>query len=290
MKGRKRKGKKRNKKKRRRNGKKRNRKNKKVQEKKNFKKETKPNDDISPKQSACDDCVVMLASYSKLFEGKAEAVSKQFNRIVNFERLRSFKRDKRTSFSSPYSALLSALEDKASPKCDGKTVEAGSAEQEFVTALNTLETCEAEVESKCPVLLTQEDNVTITACSTAAKSFKGAMSGCMDEGKFNTTSAICDCIKAISTADVETLKSCNIQPLSKQQKEKKNECVTCKSLKLEGYSPVSSHFLAFSLCKTAEDTSVTGLNTCRKPYVCAGANSKGAAEEELENLNKWVTF
>ena len=36
-----------------------------------------------------------------------------------------------------------------------------------------------------------------------------------DEKKFNTTTAICDCIKAISTADVETLKSCTIQPLSK---------------------------------------------------------------------------
>ena len=30
---------------------------------------------------------------------------------------------------------------------------------------------------------------------------------------------------------------------------------------------------------------MTGLNNCRKPYVCAGATSKGAAEEELENLN-----
>ena len=35
---------------------------------------------------------------------------------------------------------------------------------------------------------------------------------------------------------------------------------------------------------------MTGLNTCRKPYVCAGANSKGAAEEELENLNRKAAF
>ena len=57
-----------------------------------------------------------------------------------------------------------------------------------------------------------------------------------------------------------------------------------------GYSQLYSHFLAFALCKNAEDTSVTGLNTCRKPYVCAGANSKGAAEEELENLNRKAPF
>ena len=188
---------------------------------------------------------MLLASYSKLFEGKAEAISKQYNRIINFERLRSSKREKRTSFTSPYSALLSALEDKDSPKCDGKAVEAGSEEQEFVTALNTLGACEAEVESKCPAILSEEDNVTITTCSTASKSFKTAMSDCMDEGKFNTTTAICDCIKAISTGDVETLKSCNIQPLSKQQKEKKNECVTCKSFK--GYYSLlfTHHFHQF---------------------------------------------
>ena len=35
---------------------------------------------------------------------------------------------------------------------------------------------------------------------------------------------------------------------------------------------------------------MTGLNICRKPYVCAGANSKGAAEEELENLNRKAAF
>ena len=35
---------------------------------------------------------------------------------------------------------------------------------------------------------------------------------------------------------------------------------------------------------------MTGLNACRKPYVCAGASSKGAAEEELEHLNKWEPF
>ena len=192
--------------------------------------ESKPNDDVSSKQPSCDDCVVLLASYSKLFEGKAEAISKQYNRIVNFERLRTSKRDKKTIFASPYSALLSALEDKDSPKCDGKVVEAGSAEQEFVTALNTLEACEAEVEAKCPVLLTEEDNVTVTACSLASKNFKAAMSDCMDEGKYNTSAAICDCVKTINTADVETMKSCNIQPLSKQQKEKKNECVDCKTM------------------------------------------------------------
>ena len=56
------------------------------------------------------------------------------------------------------------------------------------------------------------------------------------------------------------------------------------------HSPFSSNFLAFARCKTAEDASVTGLNACRKPYVCAGATSKGAAEEELEILNKWEPF
>ena len=37
-------------------------------------------------------------------------------------------------------------------------------------------------------------------------------------------------------------------------------------------------------CKSAEDTSVSGLSECQKPYVTAGVSTKGAAEAELEVL------
>ena len=71
----------RRKKKNRRKGKMRKRKKEKQPKSDEKEAELKPNnDDILSKQSACDDCVVLLASYTKLFEGKAETVSKQYNR------------------------------------------------------------------------------------------------------------------------------------------------------------------------------------------------------------------
>ena len=63
-------------------------------------------------------------------------------------------------------------------------MEAGTGEQEFVTALNTLEACEADIQGKCPALLTEADNTTINSCFTASTNFKAAMSDCMDDGKF----------------------------------------------------------------------------------------------------------
>ena len=88
-----------------------------------------------------------------------------------------------TCFSFKIVADYSPL-DQDSPKCDGKLVEAGTGEQEFVTALNTLEACEADIQGKCPALLTEADNTTINSCFAASTNFKAAMSDCMDDGKF----------------------------------------------------------------------------------------------------------
>ena len=39
-------------------------------------------------------------------------------------------------------------------------------------------------------------------------------------------------------------------------------------------------------CKTAEDATISGLDTCRKSYVCAGAENPTEAQKELENLER----
>ena len=39
-------------------------------------------------------------------------------------------------------------------------------------------------------------------------------------------------------------------------------------------------------CKSAEDATISGLDTCRKSYVCAGADNPTAAKKELEVLER----
>ena len=37
-------------------------------------------------------------------------------------------------------------------------------------------------------------------------------------------------------------------------------------------------------CKSAEDSTISGLDTCLKPYVCAGVSNPTEAKRELEIL------
>ena len=41
---------------------------------------------------------------------------------------------------------------------------------------------------------------------------------------------------------------------------------------------------AFLSCKSAEDATISGLDTCRKTRVCAGANNPTEAKKELRTL------
>ena len=189
----------------------------------NDKEEKKEDDHIS--RQTCEECTLLLRDYSKLYRGKASVIPRQFKRINNFENLRSSKRNKRGNFVSSYSSLLSALENKSSPKCDGFSISENSTQKQYVTALTTLETCETDIDTNCPRLLTDAENVTIISCNDLSLKFVTSMSDCLNNTKYTTSSAVCDCVKAISQADVDALKQCDITQLSRDQKAEKNKCV-----------------------------------------------------------------
>merc|ERR1711892_185035 len=48
---------------------------------------------------SCSDCVVMLASYSRLFEAKSGVVVRQYKRIKSFEKITGLKMGKKGSFN-----------------------------------------------------------------------------------------------------------------------------------------------------------------------------------------------
>ena len=80
--------------------------------------------------SSC--CVVMLAEYSKVFEGKSGVVMRQYNRIQNFEKLTGTKMRKKGNFNSTYKSMLGALGgNSSSPHCDGQTIGSNSTSKTY---------------------------------------------------------------------------------------------------------------------------------------------------------------
>merc|ERR1711892_1383613 len=103
---------------------------------------------------SCSECVVMLASYSRLFEAKSGVVVRQYKRIKSFEKITGLKMNKKGSFNSSYNSMLSALGgNKTSPNCDGKTIGSNSTSEAYKDALSTLETCESTIDANCPSIL-----------------------------------------------------------------------------------------------------------------------------------------
>jgi len=169
------------------------------------------------------------------------------------------------SFVPTYNSMLSALGgNQSSPHCDGKDIGSNSSSKAYTDALSTLNTCESTINSTCPELLNEALNKTLTDCYNTALRFRSAFSKCLNSSVYKTQEEICGCVEVISSEDVESLRTCDTKTQSKKQKKAKKECV--------------DNFLE---CKKAEDLTVEGHDTCRKPVKCGGAMNPKDAEEEL---------
>jgi len=221
----------------------------------------------------CPDCVLKLAQYSRLYEGKCGVVIRQYRRILSFEKITKSKLTRSGSFVPTYKSMLSALGgNQTSPHCDGKDIGSNSTSKAFTDALSTLNTCESTINSTCPELLDDALNKTLEDCYNTALRFRSAFSKCLNSSVYKTQEEICGCVEVISSSDVEALKACDTKSQSKKQKTAKNKCV--------------ANFLK---CKKAEDLTVEGHDTCRKPVKCGGAMNPKDAEEELALAKKIKT-
>jgi len=251
--------------------KRRNHKNRKrIRQENKFKKTRKDKKPGSSRALNCTNCVVTLAKYSRTYEGKCGSILRQYRRIQSFEKITKSKLNKKGSFVPTYNSLLSALGgNQSSPHCDGQTIGSNSSSQGYKDALSTLNTCESTINSTCKELLSEDLNKTLTNCYDTALRFRAAFSQCLNSSLHSTQDSICNCVDGISTDDVETLKTCNTKTQSQKQKSVKKKCVD-KYLK----------------CKSAEDLTVEGQNTCKKPYKCGGALNPKDAEEQLALAKK----
>jgi len=213
----------------------------------------------------CSDCVIKLAQYSRTYEGKCGVVLRQYRRIQSFEKITKSKLTRRGSFVPTYKSMLSALGgNQSSPHCNGEDIGSNSSSKAYTDALSTLNTCESTINSTCPELLDEALNKTLTDCYNTALRFKSAFSKCLNSSVYKTQEEICGCVEGISSEDVETLRTCDTKTQSKKQKKVKKECTD-----------------KFLECKKAEDLTVEGHDTCRKPVKCGGAVNPKDAEEEL---------
>jgi len=219
---------------------------------------------------SCSNCVVMLASYSRLFEAKSGVVVRQYKRIKNFEKITGLKMNKKGSFNSSYNSMLSALGgNKTSPNCDGETIGSNSTSEAYKDALSTLETCESTIDANCPSILDSATDSPLVTCNETAFRFRAAFSACLNSSLYSTQEAICGCVEGISTDDVASLKICDTTKQVKKQKQQKKKCIA-----------------KFEKCKKAQDTTVEGLDTCKKQYKCGGASNPMDAKEQKDLATK----
>jgi len=218
--------------------------------------------------SSC--CVVKLAAYAKVYEGKAGVVIRQYKRIQSFETIMGNKMNKKGIFNSTYKSMLGALGgNSSSPHCDGENIGSNSTSKTYQDALSTLNTCETKVKSNCPSLLDSSLNSTLTACYETSQKFRGEFSKCLNKTVHSTQESICGCVEGISAADVASLRSCDTDTQAKKQKLQKKKCAQ-----------------KFLKCKQAQDTTVEGLDTCKKQYKCGGALNPKDAKEQIDIATK----
>lgn len=166
--------------------------------------------------------------------------------------------------------MLSALGgNSSSPHCDGQTI--NSTSKTYQDALSTLNTCEPTVDSNCPKLLNSSLNSTLTACYDASQKFRGEISKCLNNELHSTQESICGCVEGISASDVRSLRQCSSSITTQVAKEKAQKKVCVKK---------------FQDCKKAQDTTVDGLDTCRKQYKCGGALNPKDAKEQIDLATK----
>ena len=90
--------------------------------------------------------------------------------------------------------------------------------------LTTLDNCLKNIESGCNLKMSTNDTSEITACETAGTALTKEIDNCIKPSKSLADS--CTCFIALSTTNLDKVKSCNISGKNKFVSEAKKNCTT----------------------------------------------------------------
>ena len=95
----------------------------------------------------------------------------------------------------------------------------------------------------------------------------------------------CACFAAIQVGDLfDKVLACETKTANDLVKTEKKKCVKSKLNYQLQMTCLSLHFTEFADCKSAQDDTISLVDTCKEKIKCGGASSKEEAEMQLKAL------
>ena len=156
----------------------------------------------------------------------------------------------------------------------------------FVDTLSQLDRCGIEIDAACSFPLDEEAMSALEQCYNDATVYLTKVDNCLDP-QFIVQQG-CACFAAIQVGDLfDKVTACETKTANDLVKTEKKKCVKSKRKLLKYQSQhmfLSSHFTEFAACKSAQDDTISLVDTCKEKIKCGGASSKEEAEMQLKAL------
>ena len=188
--------------------------------------------------------------------------------------------------------LVAALGgNKSAPTCSGSRAfngEIAFMKNILVKSLNTVDTmyqldkCSSEIAASCGFPVSEAEMTALEQCHDDATQYLDKLDNCLNP-QFIAQQG-CACFAAIQVGDLlDKVVACDTKKANDLIKTEKKKCIKSK---LDIYLKISIILLSieFASCKSAQDDTITLVDTCKKKIKCGGASDKADAEKQLKVL------
>ena len=100
----------------------------------------------------------------------------------------------------------------------------------------------------------------------------------------------CACFAAIQVGDLlDKVIACETKTANDLVRKEKKKCIQSRLMTnlntiQQGHNFMSLHITEFAACKSAQDDTISLVDTCKEKMKCGGASSKEDAEKQLKAL------
>ena len=153
----------------------------------------------------------------------------------------------------------------------------------YVDTLSQLDKCGTEIDTACSFPLDEEAMSSLEQCYNDATDYLTKVDNCLHP-QFIVQQG-CACFAAIQVGDLfDKVLACETKTANDLVKTEKRKCVKSKLNYQLQMTCLSSHFTEFADCKSAQDDTISLVDTCKEKIKCGGASSKEEAEMQLKAL------
>ena len=149
--------------------------------------------------------------------------------------------------------------------------------------MSQLDKCGTEIDAACSFPVDEEAMSALEQCYNDATDYLTKVDNCLDP-QFIVQQG-CACFAAIQVGDLfDKVLACETKTANDLVKTEKRKCVKSKLNYQSQMTCLSSHFTEFADCKSAQDDTISLVDTCKEKIKCGGASSKEEAEMQLKAL------